>query len=208
MSQVQTTEPVVEQFVPIDGEVAKVEGRTPWQLFWGRFRHDKIAMLALIWVILLVVSAFLAPLFVRLVAHNGPNDIHPELSNEFNIGDGPTRPIGAVWTRWGATSSFNALQRTSIRWPSRDGDLGRDRARARPPRRLLRRQDRHLPSTAADIFLSLPVFLLAMGSRQAGSASMGASRASQARGWLVTVIIAFFGWTTSHGSSGVRPSPA
>ena len=85
MTQVQSTEPVVEQFVPIDGEVAKVEGRTPWQLFWGRFRHDKIAMLALIWVILLVVSAFLAPLFVRLVAHNGPNDIHPELSNEFNI---------------------------------------------------------------------------------------------------------------------------
>ena len=101
MTQVQSTEPVVEQFVPIDGEVAKVEGRTPWQLFWGRFRHDWIAMLALVWVILLVVSAFFAPLFVRLVSHNGPNDIQPELSNEFNI---PV--IGPNATYWGGVDAL------------------------------------------------------------------------------------------------------
>ena len=80
MSQVQQqSEPVVdESLAPLTGDEQKrVEGRTPWQLFWGRFRKDWVALLALAWVIILIVSAMLAPLFVRFVSHNGPNDIRP-----------------------------------------------------------------------------------------------------------------------------------
>jgi ABC-type dipeptide/oligopeptide/nickel transport system permease subunit len=175
MSQVQSAEPVVEQLVPIDGDVAKVEGRTPWQLFWGRFRHDKIAMLALIWVILLLVSAILAPLFVRLVAHNGPNDIHPELSNEFNIpviGPNATYWGGVdalgrdvfVRTLYGARTSIQvALLATAISVVIGLvlGLLGG----------YFGGKTDTFTSRLTDIFLSLPVFLLAIGI----SASCGVS---------------------------------
>jgi ABC-type dipeptide/oligopeptide/nickel transport system permease subunit len=87
VSQVQQqSEPAVEPLAPLSGDEQKrVEGRTPWQLFWGRFRKDWVALLALVWVFILVFSAILAPLFVRFISHNGPNDIKPQLSNEFNI---------------------------------------------------------------------------------------------------------------------------
>ena len=150
MSQVQQSEPVVdESLAPLTGDEQKrVQGRTPWQLFWGRFRKDWIALVALAWVIILIVSAVLAPLFVRFVSHNGPNDIRPELSNEFNI---PV--IGPSAQFWGGVDALGRDvfvrtlygARTSIAGrAARDRDLGRDRSGARLARRLLRRQDRHV----------------------------------------------------------------
>ena len=58
MSQVQQSEPAVEPLAPLSGDEQKrVEGRTPWQLFWGRFRKDWVALLALVWVFILIFIA-------------------------------------------------------------------------------------------------------------------------------------------------------
>jgi peptide/nickel transport system permease protein len=53
-----------------DGDIA---ARSPLQLFWARFRRDRVAMVALVFIALLVVAAVAAPLIVKLVGTTGPN---------------------------------------------------------------------------------------------------------------------------------------
>jgi peptide/nickel transport system permease protein len=70
---------------------APVKGKTPWQLFWSRFKKDKAALLGLGMVILLVVLALIAPLFVRITGH-GPNELFSrEMTDEFGLPKGPNK---------------------------------------------------------------------------------------------------------------------
>ena len=201
MSQVQQSEPVVQNLSTPPDERQHVEGRTPWELFWGRFRRDKIALAALGWIIVLIVSAILAPLFVKLVSHNGPNDIKPTLSNEFNIPViGPGKQFWGgvdalgrdvfVRTLYGARTSLEvALTATAISVVIGlalglfGGYIGG--------------KTDTFTSRLTDIALSLPVFLLAIGI----STSCGVSVEGCLGGLLkpgvplVTLIIALFGWT-------------
>lgn len=71
---------------PATGDATQTEviGRTPWQLFWLRFKQDKAALLGAGFVIVLIVLALTSPLISRYLVHNGPNDLHlnaPELSD-------------------------------------------------------------------------------------------------------------------------------
>jgi peptide/nickel transport system permease protein len=201
VSQPEQTEPAIEVLAPLEGEPERIEGRTPWNLFWGRFRRDKIALLALVWVVFLLFAALLVPLFVRFVAHNGPNDIHPELSNEFNIpviGPGATywggvdQPGRDVFVRslYGARTSLEvALIATAISVVIglALGLLGG----------YFGGKTDTFTSRLTDIFLALPIFLIAIGI----SASCGVNINGCLGGlikpgtWLVTLIIALFGWT-------------
>jgi len=203
VSQVQQqSEPAVEPLAPLSGDEQKrVEGRTPWQLFWGRFRKDWVALLALLWVFILIFSAILAPLFVRFISHNGPNDIKPQLSNEFNIPViGPSAQFWGgvdalgrdvfVRTLYGARTSIQvALFATAI---SVVIGLGLGLLGG-----YFGGKTDTFTSRLTDIVLSLPVFLLAIGI----SASCGVSPNGCLGGllkpgvWLVTFIIALFGWT-------------
>jgi peptide/nickel transport system permease protein len=202
VSQVQQSEPIVEPLAPLSSDDRHhVEGRTPWQLFWTRFRRDRVALVALAWIIILITAAVLAPLFVRFIAHRGPNDIRPELSNEFNIpviGPGTTfwggvdQPGRDVFVRtlYGARTSMQvALLATgiSVVIGLALGLLGG----------YFGGKTDTFTSRLTDIVLSLPVFLLAIGI----SASCGVSINGCLGGllkpgvWLVTFIIALFGWT-------------
>jgi peptide/nickel transport system permease protein len=53
-----------------------VEGRSQWQLTWRRLRHDKVAMAALVVILVMVVLALAAPLFVA-ITHHPPNIAYP-----------------------------------------------------------------------------------------------------------------------------------
>jgi peptide/nickel transport system permease protein len=202
VSQVQSSEPVVETLSPIGVDDRQhVEGRTPWQLFWARFRRDKIALLALAWVILLIVASLLVPLFVKFVSHNGPNDIKPELSNEFNIPViGPSTQFWGgvdalgrdvfVRTLYGARTSLEvALIATAISVVIglALGLLGG----------YFGGKTDTFTSRFTDIVLSLPVFLIAIGiSASCGVDPRGCFGGTLKPGVpLVTVIIALFGWT-------------
>lgn len=68
----------------------KFEGRSPGQIFWARFRQDKLALVGLGFVVLLVVIALAAPLITDWVAHD-PNDISnlQEATNQYGNPDGP-----------------------------------------------------------------------------------------------------------------------
>ncbi len=85
MSQVQQSEPVAEVFAPEEGAAERVEGRTPWQLFWTRFKRDRVAVAAAIVVVLLIASALLAPVFAKYIVHRGPSDLDQNLTDEFGV---------------------------------------------------------------------------------------------------------------------------
>jgi len=77
--------------IDADGETA-VQGRSPWQLFWLRFKKDKAAIAGLVFVIFLVVLALSAPLVANHVAHHGPNELHQkERTTEFGLPLGPNK---------------------------------------------------------------------------------------------------------------------
>lgn len=85
MSQVQSAEPEVAPLAPFEGDIRRIEGRSPWQLFWMRFKRDRVAIAAGVVVIILISVALAAPLFASLVIHRGPNDLNQDLTNDIGI---------------------------------------------------------------------------------------------------------------------------
>lgn len=68
----------------------RIVGRSPWQLFWLRFRQDRFALAGLAVILLLVLVAVFAPLVANLVGH-GPNQLFQrETTDVFGIPEGPT----------------------------------------------------------------------------------------------------------------------
>src|SRR5580704_15005011 len=53
-----------------------VEGRSQWRLTWQRLRADRVAVAALIVILIMVVLALAAPLFVS-ITHHPPNVAYP-----------------------------------------------------------------------------------------------------------------------------------
>ncbi len=81
---------VPELPAPTTGDGAQIVGKTPWQLFWGRFKKDRFALAGLALIVLLVLMAIFAPLFAALVGH-GPNELFQrETTDIFGIPNGPT----------------------------------------------------------------------------------------------------------------------
>jgi ABC-type dipeptide/oligopeptide/nickel transport system permease subunit len=85
VSQVQQTEPAIEVLVPLEGQPEKVEGRTPWQLFWTRFKRDRIAVGAAVVVLILITLAFTAPAFSKFIVHRGPNDLNQDYTSDISV---------------------------------------------------------------------------------------------------------------------------
>jgi peptide/nickel transport system permease protein len=200
VSQVQQTEPVTEVLVPLEGVSEAVQGRTPWQLFYARFRRDRVALLAAGVVLLLVALALLAPVFSKFVVHRGPNDINQGYTSDISVPLlGPSKiayfgvdALGRdifIRTLYGArTSLLIAILATGISLVIgialgliagfRGGKL-----------------DTFI-SRLIDIVLSLPLLLLAIGIGAACGASVQGCLGGLVKPGipLVTGIIALFGW--------------
>jgi peptide/nickel transport system permease protein len=77
---------------------AGIAGRSPWQLFWSRFRKDRVAMGALAFLALLILGALLAPVIAKKLIHHGPNDLYIhdpiKMVDEFGL---PLGPNGRFW---------------------------------------------------------------------------------------------------------------
>jgi peptide/nickel transport system permease protein len=66
-----------------------VEGRSPRQIFWARFRQDRAAMVGGIVVILLILMAVFAGVISRVVGHP-PNEAYLNMTDDFGIPKGPS----------------------------------------------------------------------------------------------------------------------
>jgi peptide/nickel transport system permease protein len=77
----------------VPGEIA---ARSPRQLFWRRFRADRVAMASAIFIILLVLIAVFAPELVKLLGLPGPNVQDPNATDAFGSPLGPSagHPFG------------------------------------------------------------------------------------------------------------------
>jgi len=81
------------EFLDIGGDVA---ARSPLQLFWRRFRRDRVALVSLAFIVFLVVVAVAAPLVVKLLGLPGPNVENLNLTDSFGSPLGPSlaHPFG------------------------------------------------------------------------------------------------------------------
>jgi peptide/nickel transport system permease protein len=65
-----------------------VAARSPLQLFWRRFRRDKVAMVALGFIVLLVLVAILAGPITKLVGAPGPTVQESDALDDFGLPEG------------------------------------------------------------------------------------------------------------------------
>jgi len=72
---------------PVAGEIA---ARSPLELFWRRFRGDRVAMASLIFIVLLILAAIFAPVIVKLMGVQGPNVQNPNALDQFGTPTGPS----------------------------------------------------------------------------------------------------------------------
>jgi peptide/nickel transport system permease protein len=68
----------------------EITGRTPWQLFWARFKEDKLALVGVAFVLVLILLALTAPLFAKFTGHD-PNSLEfsRQMTDEFGVPRGP-----------------------------------------------------------------------------------------------------------------------
>jgi peptide/nickel transport system permease protein len=71
---------------PSSGEIA---ARSPLELFWRRFRSDRVAIASLVFIFVLILAAVLAPLIVSLVGAPGPNVQNTGALDQFGTPTGP-----------------------------------------------------------------------------------------------------------------------
>jgi ABC-type dipeptide/oligopeptide/nickel transport system permease subunit len=80
-------------FLDAGGDIA---ARSPLQLFWRRFRQDRVAIVSLGFIALLIVVAIFAPLVVKIFGLPGPNVQNLTLTDSFGSPLGPSagHPFG------------------------------------------------------------------------------------------------------------------
>ena len=69
-------------------------GQGPWRLFWARFSRNRVALASLAFIGLIVLMALFAPAIAALTGH-GPNQLFArEMTDEFGL---PRGPNGSFW---------------------------------------------------------------------------------------------------------------
>ena len=98
MSVGSATELLAEEGSVDEVELAAgdVAARSPRQLFWRRFRQDRVAMVSAGVIVLLILIAIFAPLLIKLLGLPGPNAQDPNATDAFGSPLGPTsgHPFG------------------------------------------------------------------------------------------------------------------
>src|SRR3954454_17388983 len=69
---------------------APVAARSPLQLFWRRFRKDKVALTAATFIILLILVAVFAPPIRKIVGAPAPNLQQTTALDDFGLPKGPS----------------------------------------------------------------------------------------------------------------------
>ena len=177
----------------------EIASRTPWQLFWQRFREDRVALVALGFILVEVLAALLAPLIVRAFAHP-PNAQYPNaLDPTFGTATGPSStfffgvdPVGEdVFSRvlYGARVSLEVALIATAAAVTIGVVLGMVAG-------YYRGAVDTVISRVIDVTLAFPILLLALGIASACSLGGGCAGGLIKPG-LTTVIVAIvvINWT-------------
>jgi ABC-type dipeptide/oligopeptide/nickel transport system permease subunit len=70
--------------------IAEIAARSPLELFWRRLRRDKVALVALAFIVLLVLIAIFAPLIIKVVGARPPNDQSTKYLDSFGSAASPS----------------------------------------------------------------------------------------------------------------------
>jgi peptide/nickel transport system permease protein len=187
---------VVDDQQPSQG---KIQARSPMQLFWRRLRRDKVAMVALVFIILLVFVAIFSPLIVKLAGVSGPLDQNSEALDVFGTPTGPSdaHPFGVdrlgrdifARTVYGARVSLEvALIATGIAVV-----IG---TMVGLVAGFYRGWTDTILSRLTDVVLAFPILLLGLGLAAACSGANGCFRGLIQPGLpVVIMVIAIINWT-------------
>ena len=162
------SQPVLEEISPepAQGAGTEIKGRTNWELFRSRFMKDRAAMAGVVILLVLLLLAATAPLFAKVLGH-GPNELFDEMvTPDLGLPKGPNAQfwfggdqVGRdvfIRTLYGArTSLIVALGATGLAtlFGVTVGMIAGYRGGAFDT----------LISRSADIVLSMPVILFAIG---------------------------------------------
>jgi peptide/nickel transport system permease protein len=85
------TEPTETGLVPVSVEgAAAIEGKTPLQLFWRRFRRDRVAFVGLFLIGFIILCALSAGFFAHFIIHHDVNELFlQEMLDEYGLPKGP-----------------------------------------------------------------------------------------------------------------------
>jgi peptide/nickel transport system permease protein len=89
-----TVEPFQGRDVLDTTDLETVQARTPFELFWHRFREDRLALAALGFVAFIILMAIFAPLIVKIFGAPDPNVRDQSALDVFGT---PTGPDSAHW---------------------------------------------------------------------------------------------------------------
>ena len=198
MSHAPLEPPRSEDLASLSGE-DQVKARTPWEIFWARFRSDKLAVAGVGVLVFLGLLAIFAPLSVKLTGHD-PNDLHIyEVLDQYGLPEGPQSEFwfGAdsagrdVFVRviYGTRTSLTvALLATTI-------ELGIGIVLGLLAGFYRGRIDTVIMRTA-DVIFSIPVLMLALGLVAAcGLQKEGCLGGAIKPGiLLISYVIGLFGW--------------
>jgi peptide/nickel transport system permease protein len=179
----------------------EIVARSPLQLFWRRFRHDRVAIVSLGFIVLLVVTATAAPLLIKLVGAAGPDTQNSGALDQFGTPTGPSfahhhlfgvDPLGRdVFSRvlYGARVSLEvALIATGVSMA-----IGVTMGMIAG---FYRGWVDAVISRSIDVLLAFPILLLALGLASACSFGHGCVGGLIKPGLVVVIfVIAFVNWT-------------
>ena len=101
----------------LGSEGGEVAARSPLELFWRRFRADRVAVSSLGVIVVLVLLAIFAPLLVRLVGAPGPDVQNSGALDQFGTPTGPSK--NALWPFIvAALGVVLAMIASALPWPA------------------------------------------------------------------------------------------
>jgi ABC-type dipeptide/oligopeptide/nickel transport system permease subunit len=177
----------------------RITARSPWEIFWARFRADRVAVVGVIVLVVLSLLAIFAPYTVKLTGHD-PNDLHIyEVLDQYGLPEGPQ---SGFW--FGADSAgrdvfvrviYGTRTSLSVAFLATTIELGLGIVLGLVAGYFRGRVDTIIMRTA-DVIFSIPVLLLALGLVAAcGLQKEGCLGGAIRPGiLLISYVIGLFGW--------------